>query len=26
MMDVESDLPSMPPSSDGEDEDGEDGK
>ncbi|MDF2770424.1 MAG: hypothetical protein K0S91_3262 [Nitrososphaeraceae archaeon] len=26
MMDVESDLPSIPPSSDGEDEDGEDGK
>ena len=26
MMDVESDLPSMPASSDGEDEDGEDGK
>jgi hypothetical protein len=26
MMDVESDLPSMPPSSDGEDENGEDGK
>jgi hypothetical protein len=26
MMDVESDLPSMPPSSDGEDEDGENGK
>jgi hypothetical protein len=26
MMDVESDLPSMPPSSDGEDEDGEGGK
>ena len=26
MMDVESDLPSMPPSSDGEDEDREDGK
>lgn len=26
MMDVESDLPSMPPSSDGEDEDEEDGK
>jgi hypothetical protein len=26
MMDVESDLPSMPPSSDGEDENGENGK
>lgn len=26
MMDVESDLPSIPPSSDGEDEDGENGK